>query len=146
MTELLGMPTEAAVGLISGFGGFLMKNAAQKAADQQKMMELAILKQNANRESADAAANRGSPFLRKFAAIVVLLVAFVGLYIVAFFPSIPVTILQESPSRSFFGVFEWGGGLKATVAQGLVIPEWFKYSVISIIHFLFGTGAAKVSR
>ena len=84
--------------------------------------------------------------MRKFAAMIVLFVAFGGLFAVAFFADIPVSIVEEAPSKSFLGLFEWGGGTKVTVASGFVIPEWFKYSVISIIHFLFGTGAAKIGK
>tara|TARA_B100001093_G_scaffold241460_1_gene231193 strand:- start:5735 stop:6163 length:429 start_codon:yes stop_codon:yes gene_type:complete len=142
---MFGLPLEAVLGIISSLGGFLMKASAQKAADQQKLLEYSLRKQEANNASADAAAKRSDPFLRKLAAMVVLFVAFLGLFLIAFFPEIPVTIVERVAPKSFLG-FEYGGGLKTTVANGFVIPEWFKYSVISIVHFLFGTGAAKVAR
>jgi hypothetical protein len=143
---MFGLPQEAVVGLISGVGGFVMKLQAQKLANQQELFKMTLQKQGANTDSADSAARRGSPFLRKFAAMIVLLVAFLGVFIVAFFPDIPVTIVEPVEPKSFLGIFSWGGGNKMTVANGFVIPVWFKYSVISIIHFLFGTGAAKVSK
>jgi hypothetical protein len=143
---ILGLPPEAAVGLISTLGGFLMKQQAQRQADQKQLFELTLQKQEANNKSTNDAYQRKAPYLRKLVGTIVILVAFVGIYTVAFFPNIPVTIVEPEPVKSFFGLFEYGGGNKVTIANGLVIPDWFKYSVISIVHFLFGTGAAKVSK
>ncbi len=143
---MFGLPIEAVVGMVSGLGGFIMKLQAQKIANQQEVLKMSLQKQEANNESADRASKRGTPFLRKFAAMTVLTVAFVGLFVVAFFPNVPVTIIYEAPIKSFLGLFDYGGGLEAVEVSGYAIPEWFKYSVISIIHFLFGTGAAKVAK
>tara|TARA_R100001079_G_scaffold109573_1_gene82732 strand:+ start:2488 stop:2922 length:435 start_codon:yes stop_codon:yes gene_type:complete len=141
---ILGLPPEAAVGLLSTVGGFLMKQQAQRMADQKALFELTLKKQEMNDNSADKAYARKAPYLRKLVGTVVILVAFLGIYSVAFFPNIPVTIIEPEPTKSFLGIFEYGGGNTVTVANGLVIPDWFKYSVVSIVHFLFGTGAAKV--
>ena len=143
---ILGLPSEAAVGLISTLGGFLMKQQAQRKADQKQLFELTLQKQEANNDSANQAYQRKAPYLRKLVGTVVILVAFIGVYVVAFFPQIPVTIVEPNPTKSFLGIFEYGGGNTVTIANGMVIADWFKYSVISIIHFLFGTGAAKVAK
>ena len=143
---MFGLPMEVFVSLASGIGGFVMKMQAQKTANQQELMKIAIQKQEAHIRSADAAAKRSNPFLRKFAAMTILLVAFVGLYIVAFFPEISVNLIEETETRSFLGILEYGGGTKVTTVNGLALPPYWQVSVMSVISFLFGTGAAKVSK
>ena len=143
---MFGLPMEVFVSLASGLGGFIMKMQAQKTANQQELMKLAIQKQEAHTKSADAAGQRSSPVLRKFAAMTILLVAFVGLFIVAFFPEIPVSIIEETDSKSLFGLIEYGGGTRVTTVNGLALPPYWQVSVMSVISFLFGTGAAKVSK
>jgi multidrug efflux pump subunit AcrB len=143
---MFGLPMEVFVSLASGLGGFIMKMQAQKTANQQELMKLAIQKQEAHTKSADAASKRSNPVLRKFAAMTILLVAFVGLFIVAFFPDIPVSIIEETDSKSLFGLIEYGGGTRVTTVNGLALPPYWQVSVMSVISFLFGTGAAKVSK
>lgn len=141
---MFGLPAEVTVGFVSALGGFIMKLIAQKQADTTALIKLGMEKASHSSQMADAAAKRSSPWLRKFAAITVLMVAFVGLFIVAFFDSIPVSIVYEKAQKSLlWGFIKWGGGLEALTAQGFVIADWFKFSVISIVMFLFGTGAAK---
>ena len=142
---MFGLPMEVFVSLASGLGGFIMKMQAQKTANQQEIMKLAIQKQEAHTKSADAAAKRSSPFLRKFAAMVILLVAFVGLYVVAL-TDIDVHLIQETESKSFLGLIDYGGGTKVTTVNGLALPPYWQVSVMSVISFLFGTGAAKVTK
>jgi hypothetical protein len=126
---MFGLPVEVTVGMLSTLGGFAMKLMAQKAANQHELIKIA---------------KRSSPWLRKFAAITVLLVAFVGIFIVAFIPSVPVSIVQDAPQKSLlWGLVKWGKQTEVIIANGFVIADWFKYSVISIVFFLFGTGAAK---
>jgi|TARA_R100001086_G_C11706491_1_gene222891 hypothetical protein len=143
---MFGLPMEVFVSLASGLGGFIMKMQAQKTANQQELMKIAIQRQEAHTKSADAAAKRSNPFLRKFAAMVILIVAFVGLYLVAFFPDIPVSLIEENESKSFLGLIEYGGGTKVITVNGLALPPYFQVSVMSVISFLFGTGAAKVTK
>lgn len=142
---MFGLPMEVFVSLASGLGGFIMKMQAQKTANQQELMKIAIEKQEAHTKSADAAAKRSNPFLRKFAAMVILLVAFVGLYVVAF-TDIDVHLIQETESKSFLGLIDYGGGTKVTTVNGLALPPYWQVSVMSVISFLFGTGAAKVTK
>ena len=101
---MFGLPMEVFVSLASGLGGFIMKMQAQKTANQQELMKIAIEKQEAHTKSADAAAKRSNPFLRKFAAMVILLVAFVGLYVVAF-TDIDVAVTSAGQISTTFGSF-----------------------------------------
>ena len=145
--NMFGLPTEVTVGMISAVGGFVMKYMAQKNANNFELMKLGMERQRLHSELADAAAKRSSPWLRKFAAIVVLLVAFVGIYSVAWAPNVDVSMVEDVPQKSvLWGLIKWGKTTQVTTAEGFVIAEWFKYSVIVIIHFLFGTGAAKPVR
>ena len=75
---ILGLPPEAAVGLISTLGGFLMKQQAQRQADQKQLFELTLQKQEANNKSTNDAYQRKAPYLRKLVGTIVILVAFVG--------------------------------------------------------------------
>ena len=143
---MFGLPIEVTVGMVSALGGFAMKLMAQRQADTTALIRLGMEKAESSSKRADEAAKRSSPWLRKFAAIVVLLVAFGGILIVAYEPNIPVSIIHETRQKSFLGIFKWGGNLRVLEAMGFVIADWFKFSVISIIMFLFGTGAAKVPR
>ena len=139
---MFGLPMEFIVGMASGVGGWMMKMQAQKMANQQKMYEMAVQKQAQSDDSMDKAAARGSILLRRFVGFTVMLAAFGGLLAVAFFPDIPVSIVKESGGFELFG-FRFGGGIKVIEAHGLVIEDWFRLSVISIVHFLFGQSAAK---
>jgi hypothetical protein len=143
---MFGLPIEVTVGMVSALGGFAMKLMAQKQADTTALIKLGMEKAAHSSTMADAAAKRSSPWLRKFAAITVLLVAFGGILLVAFFDSVPVSIVYEKVPRSFLGLFKWGGNLEVVEANGFVLADWFKFSVISIVMFLFGTGAAKAQR
>lgn len=143
---MFGLPLEVTTGMVAGIAGFIMKFMAQKHADSIALMKLSIEKSNQAIRSADAAGKRSSPWLRKFAAIVVLLVAFVGIFAVAWSPDVVVSIVEKVPQKQIlWGLFKWGETTDVTIAEGFVIADWFKYSVISIIYFLFGTGAAKIS-
>ena len=46
----------------------------------------------------------------------------------------------------FVGLIEYGGGTKVITVNGLALPPYFQVSVMSVISFLFGTGAAKVTK
>ena len=143
---MFGLPVEVVVGMVSAVGGFGMKLMAQRQADTTTMIKLGMERATNSSHLADEAAKRSSPWLRKFAAITVLLVAFGGILIVAFHKDVPVSIVYETARKSFLGLFHWGGNMRVLQADGFVIADWFKFSVISIIMFLFGTGAAKTSR
>jgi len=143
---MFGLPVEVLVGLGSTVLGWGLKYSAQKQADNVALIKLGMERAQNSSRMADAASKRSSPWLRKLAATIVLLVAFGGILWVAFEPTIPVSIIHETGKKSFLGIFKWGGNLKVLQADGFVIAEWFKFSVISIVMFLFGTGAAKTQR
>ena len=144
---MFGLPIEVGVGIFSAVGGFAMKLMAQRQADSTALIKLGIENASNSSKMADAAAKRSSPWLRKFAAITVLLVAFGGILAVAFVDSVPVSIVYDKAQKSIlWGLIRWGDTLSVLEAQGFVIADWFKFSVISIVMFLFGTGAAKPSR
>ena len=142
---MFGLPAEVITGMASVVGGFAMKLMAQKHADNVAIMKLAIEQRQQASDLADAASKRSSPWLRKFAAIVVLLIAFVGLFAVAWAPEVDVSIVQDVPQKSFlWGLIKWGRTTEVISANGFVIQDWFRFSVITIIGFLFGSGFAKV--
>ena len=141
------MPWELIAGVISGVAGFLMKGHANQQAYTFKLAELAMKRDAHVNTLADAATKRSSPWLRKFAALLILSIIFGGLLLVAFFPSIPVSIVESVPQKSIlWGLFTWGKEVEVITASGFVLPEWIGYVVITIIGFLFGTGAAKPAR
>lgn len=144
---MFGLPIEVILSLATGVGGFMMKMMAQKHADNISLLKLGMQQRKQASDLADAAAERSSPVLRKIIALIVILLCFGSLVVVAFRPEIPVSIITDKPRVSFlFGLIEWGKTYQVIVAEGLVFPSWIKYSVISIISFLFGTGAAKIGR
>lgn len=144
---MFGLPIEVILSLVTGIGGFLMKMQAQRQADYVSLIKLGMEKNQQASDLADAAAKRSNPFLRKTIAWFVIIVCFGGLLWVAFHPDIPVSVIEPKPQKEFlWGLFKWGKTMEVTVAHGLVFPEWVKYSVITIISFLFGTGAAKITK
>lgn len=141
------LPTEVTIGMISALGGFVMRMMAQKQADNTAFIKLGMQKASHSSAMANEAGKRSSPWLRNFATITVLLVAFGGTFLVTFFDAIPVSIVYEKAQKSFlWGLFKWGKPLGVLEAQGFVMATWFKFSVLSIVMFLFGTGAAKAQR
>lgn len=142
-----GLPIEVILSLATGLGGFLMKMAAQRQADFVSLVKLGMEKNQQASELADAAAKRSDPVLRKIIALIIIIICFGGILAVAFLPNIPVSIIEPIEQKEFlWGLFRWGKPMTVISASGLVFPEWVKYSIITIISFLFGTGAAKITR
>jgi hypothetical protein len=142
-----GIPFEIILGIISSLGGFLMKMTAQRQADHFNLIKLGMENAKLANENANSAAERSSPVLRKIIAITIILICFGGLLLVAYRPDIPVSIIEPMQQKEFlWGLFKWGSPVKVITAQGFVLPEWVKFSVITVVSFLFGTGAAKVQR
>ena len=108
-----------------------------------RSMDLNIKANDAHAESADKAAKRGSGWGRRFALVVVLSVAFIGLLFAAWL-GIPVAqIVEKEPVFNLFGLLKLGGGEKVVMAEGFVLPQYVKQSVQIIIAFYFGASAAK---
>jgi len=142
-----GLPTEVILSLATGIGGFVMKMQAQKQADFISIVKLGMEKNQQSSDLADAAAKRSSPWFRKTVGWFIIAVCFGGLLWVAFQPEIDVSIVEPKAQKEFlWGLFRWGKQMEVTTASGLVFPEWVKFSVISVVSFLFGTGAAKIQK
>jgi len=144
---MFGLPLELILGVVSVIGGFIMKLSAQRQADYVELIKLAMRKNaTVSSDLADAAQKRSDPKLRKIIALIIILICFGGIFVVAFIPSIPVTIIEPVAQKSFLGLFKWGKTYEIITASGLVFPTWVKFSVVSIVGFVFGTGAAKINR
>ena len=130
--------------VITALGSWWLKKKSQDAADLREERLAWIQSRKRSTEDANEAAKRSSPWLRKFAAICVLSVAFGGILLVAFFPDIPVTIIEKVPKYSFlWGLVKWGSSYEVIQANGFVLLEWVRFSVCAIVGFLFGPGFAK---
>ena len=119
----------------------------QLIADQHMMaskaMDLSIKGAEASNRFANDAAKRSSGWGRKFALVVVLSVAFIGLFVMAL-AEIPVSqIVQKEPIVNLLGLIKLGGGEKVVQAEGFVLPEYVSQSVQIIVAFYFGASAAK---
>ena len=141
---MFGIPLEVIVTLVSSVASWWMKKKAQDAADLAAERKAWIAKSKRIDDSQDRAARRSNPWLRKFVAVTVISVSFVGIFVIAFFPDIPVSIIEEVPRNSFlWGLIEWGSTFEVITADGFVLPEWVRFSVCTIVGFLFGSGFAK---
>lgn len=142
---MFGLPIEVVLSLATGVGGFLMKQAAQRQADMVSLVKLNMEVNEHADNLANSAAKRSSPFVRKAVALFVIVSLIGALIWVSTQPDVVVSVLEPKPQKSIlWGLFTWGKTLSVTTAEGLVFPTWIKYSVLSIIGFLFGTGAAKI--
>lgn len=123
--------------------GFVMKYMAQKSANQQKTLELAIAGEKAVRDSQDAAAKRGSPWVRKFIAVTVILICF-GSLLLAPILDVPVTILRDIPQHNIlWGLIKWGKGFELVSSSGVFMPPYAIYAVHAILGYFFGSGMVK---
>ena len=133
-----GLPIEVFLGLASLILGWFAESKKQQAHDLHE-------ERMAAKDSADSAQRRGGATIRMIVALIVIVVAFGGLLIPQFLEDSQGVsqIFDKDPWLNLFGIIKFGGGKDVIVAQGFVIPEYMKYSVISIIHFLFGMAAGK---
>lgn len=144
---LENIPTEMITAVTSAGLGALIKLKAQDQADRMETYRLGIESQRANDNSANQAAQReGSPWARHFVTIFVIVCAFGGL-IYAASQNIPVSHFYETEIKGhLFGLFSTGGKTKVIEANGLALVPYVSHSVSAIVFFLFGAGAAKMSR
>lgn len=140
------MPYELIAGAISGLAGFIFKAHATAIDGLRNIAELQIKQSMAADQLANSAAERSSPWARKVLAFIVI-GTFVGGLLVVAFAHIPVSIVSEDSGHSIlWGLIKWGQGLKVTVANGFVLPEWTGWVVSTVIGFFLGSGAAKPAR
>jgi len=144
---------EVVTGLISlGSGAF-----AGMMANNQKLLLASLdhtMKANAqgNQNSNDAAQRNSSKasFLQRSVGLIIIGTAFLGLLAVALlygWVQIPVNYIYEEAGSKFLGIFGSGKDkIKAMELTGFVIPPYVKYSVISVVNFLFGASVVKLRR
>jgi len=138
---MFGLPIEVILGLLSLVLGAFTEHGKQKSQDTH---DLLVAKFKVSDESANNASKRGGAGIRMFVALIIIFVAFGGLLMVALIDKeIPVTqFVDREPWFDFLGI-KLGGGMKSISATGFVIPDYMRFSVISIVHYLFGMAAAK---
>lgn len=143
---MFGLPLEVVIGLVTGLGSFFAKNAAMKRQDSRELMEIALKQNQQVNSNQNDAAQRSSPVLRKIVASMIIFVAFGGLLIVAFMPTVPVTMLHTVQKSVLWGMFEWEMNPILIQANGLFLPEYLSYGVYSVCGFLFGSSLAKATK
>ena len=138
---MFGLPIEVIVGLITLVMGAYTEHKKQQIEDEHNL-KLALA--DASERSANEANKRGGAGLRMAVALIIIIVAFGGLLVVGLMGDIPVTqFVEREPWLNLLGLLKLGGGTQTLEATGFVIPDYMRFSVISIVHFLFGMAAAK---
>lgn len=144
---MLGIPSEILMGIVTGALSFFAKQSAMKRQDQRELMEMALKKGEAENAWANQAMERSSPVLRKIVALIIISICFGGLLLVAFFPNIPVTMLELGKTKSIlFGLIEWTSDPHIIEAHGFFLADYVRFGVIQVISFLFGGSLAKASK
>jgi len=137
---MFGLPIEVIVSLISLVLGWFGEQRKQAQADLHE-------ERMAAKDSADSAAKRMpsgvGAALRMLVASIIIIVAFGGLLYVSDSDKGVTQFFQKDPWLNLFGLVKIGGGMEAINATGFVLPDYVKYSVLSIVHFLFGMAAGK---
>ena len=133
---MFGLPIEVVLSIASLILGWIgeSKKQAQRDIHEQLM---------ASRDSADSASKRGGATLRMIIALIVITVGFGGLILAQDNPGGVTQFFDTDPWLDIFGIIKIGGGKEAITAHGLVLPDYVKYSIISIIHFIFGMACGK---
>lgn len=127
------------------FTGMIANQQKMLLASMQHTMDVAS-KGNENSNDASNRSKASSSFLQPVVGITIIAVAFVGLLLVALNPDIPVSYLHEVRKGKFLGLFGGGESVEVLEANGLVLPPYVKYSVISVVNFLFGASVMKLRR
>jgi len=143
---MFGLGIETITLLISTALSFYMKFQAQKTANTHSLLKIAI--ENRTNESSlmDAAASRGTPWVRKYISVLVISVMFLGL-ILAPLCDINTDLVMKVPRKEFlYGLFRWGREYEIISSDGFMIPPYAKQIAMVISGFFFGSGFAKVSR
>ena len=142
---MFGLPLETITLLISTGISFYMKFKAQQHADMMGLLKARIESNVSDSNLMDKAAARGTPWVRKFCAVLIISVAFAGL-LVAPLLDIPVEYIREVPKNSFFfGLLKWGKTYEVISSDGFLIPPYVRHAVMAITGFFFGPGFAKVT-
>ena len=137
---MFGLPIEVIVSLISLVLGWFGEQKKQQQADIHE--QLMAAKDSANDAAKSMPSGIGA-VLRMFVASIIILVAFGGLLYVSDSDKGVTQFFEKEPWLNLFGLIKLGGGVEAISATGFVLPDYVKYSVLSIVHFLFGMAAGK---
>lgn len=133
---MFGLPVEVVLSLSSLVLGWYGEQKKQQAADHQAL-SMAL------KDSGNPPEKPGGSALRMIVALVIICVSFGGL-LLAQYTGVGVSqIFTKDPWLNLFGLVKLGGGKEVITANGFVLPEYVKYSVLSIVHFLFGMAAGK---
>jgi len=140
---------EILTGLLSLAGGAF----AGMMANNQKLLLASIdfslnsnKQGNTNSNDAGVRNAKGASFLQRTVGIIIILVAFGGLLAVAY-SGITTNYVYEEVQGKFLGIFGSGREkVKMLTAEGFLIPPYVKYSVISVVNFLFGASVVKLRR
>jgi len=134
---MFGLPIEVVLSLASLVLGWCGEQKKQQQSDLHDLLM-------AGKDSADAAQKRGGTVLRMIVALIIITISFGGLLIPQFIEGGGVSQIYDKKAwLNLFGLLTLGGGKDVITAHGFVIPDYMRYSVISIVHFLFGMAAGK---
>jgi hypothetical protein len=97
-------------------------------------------RQNVAAEQAafDAAAKRGTPWLRGTLAIIAFVAAFGLSYVNGWVGTGTSVLTDREPWLNLFGLLKFGGGMKVVEAQGFVLPPEFWQTITIITGAIFG--------
>jgi hypothetical protein len=139
------LPLEVITGLGSLAMGWFFKSQAQAQANLMQMHKMGLEKVSSLDNSADKASKRKSSKIHNILATIIISVAFIGLFAVAWASQVPVSVLEEvEPTKLLWGLLEFDRGARVIVANGFTLPPWFAHCVISVVFFHFGTRSARI--
>lgn len=149
---------EVVTGLISlasgAFAGMMANNQKLLLASIDYSLE-ANAQGNDNANDARERNKGKSSFLQRSVGIIIISVAFLTLsfivlswmFNVEWAQGVKTSYIYEEARGKFLGIFGSGGTrTKVLTAEGFVIPPYVKYSVISVVNFLFGASVVKLRR
>lgn len=150
---------EVITGLISlgsgAFAGLMANNHKLLLASMEYSMNANA---QGNQNSNDAAErNKGkSSFLQRAVGVMIIGVAFLTLSAIVltwafgsldWIDGVKTSYIYEETRGKFLGLIGSDGTrTKVLTAEGFVIPPYIKYSVISVVNFLFGASVVKLRR
>lgn len=143
---MFGIPTEILMGLVTGILSFFAKNAAMKRQDQKELMELALTNAKAEEDFRNSAADRSSPVLRKWIAMIIITISFGGLLYMGITEKETTMMIAGKSKSLLFGLFEWETDPHIIGTTGFFLADYVRYGVIQVVSFLFGGSLAKASR
>lgn len=141
------IPTE----LVSLFGGaasgFFFRYLAEKSKDEKAKFDRMMQAIDKTDSSADKAADRTKDdvhgnWTRRFIIMFVLFGCILAPFVLAMLDK-PIITEVTTPTRNFFGIFEWGGNTRFYQLPSYLLSKEVLSSLIAIISFYFGSSVAK---